>query len=34
METYQLTLNNILKYVKEIYSDVEVVYRPPHGNDI
>jgi len=34
MEAYQLTLNKILKFAKEIYSDVEIVYRPPHGNDI
>jgi fatty-acyl-CoA synthase len=34
MEKYQLTLNNILKYVKEVFSDVEVAHLPPHGNNI
>jgi fatty-acyl-CoA synthase len=34
MEKYQLTLNNLWKYIKEIFGDVEVVHLPPHGNDI
>jgi fatty-acyl-CoA synthase len=34
MEKYQLTLNNIWKYIKEIFGDVEVAHLPPHGNNI
>lgn len=28
---YQLTLNNLLRYVNYVFSDVPIVYRPPHG---
>ncbi|MEM3834650.1 long-chain-fatty-acid--CoA ligase [Pyrobaculum sp.] len=34
MERYNLTLNKIWQYVKEINGDVEVAHLPPHGNNI
>jgi fatty-acyl-CoA synthase len=34
VEKYQLTLNNLWKYINEIFGDVEVAHLPPHGNNI
>lgn len=31
---YQLTLNNVLRYMAEVFGDGPIVYRPPHGNDV
>lgn len=29
-----MTLNNVLRYVAEVFGDVPIAYRPPHGNDV
>jgi len=30
---YNLTLNNLLRYINYVFSDVQIVHRPPHGAD-